>query len=107
MRLEWLNRKRDRESHMNKADPGSTTEGIWRGEGNPRGLLGSCPPRQGCGVDRSQHVPSRDQEETDCSKPHSGVTNSIYQVSITDLGYRLFQLDLSPRLSPLHIHLFP
>lgn len=57
-----------------------------RQEGDLRGLLGPRPPRQGCGVDRSQLVPSRDQEETGCSKPHPGITNSVYQASVTDLG---------------------
>lgn len=70
---------------MNKAEP-RVPRGNLERRRQPKRSAGPCPPRQGCGVDRSQHVPSRDQEETGCSKPHSGVTNSIYQVSITNVG---------------------
>lgn len=84
--VEQIARRRARESQENMTEPPSTEGGTWGRRRQPERSPGSPPTQAGCGVDRSQHVPSRDQEETGCSKPRSGVTNSVYQVSVTDLG---------------------
>lgn len=78
-------RQRSRESHMTKAEPQSA-EGTWGGEGNVRGLLGPRPPRQGVELTDHSMCPPGTRKRPAVPSHTQAVTNSIYQVSVTDSG---------------------